>query len=395
MRPRHPPIGGGRYFSVLSLYRSSMVYPTFDFFPRGTPLLVTDRIEGRMEAALSAGASAGEAYDRMEAEQVRQLREDPAFRDDLRAAYESAGVNLVSATMMGFGRSGTYADGVRADLERWTGRFDAVPWLRKATTPEIAREIVADGDVGVVPNTQNLGAAIEGDVDRVDALYDAGVRVGQLTYNSQNLVGHGCTERVDAGLSHHGVEVVERMNDLGMVVDCSHCGPETTLDAVAVSEAPVAYTHTFSRALADHDRGKSDEALAAVEAADGYVGILAVPFFLAPGQQEATFSLFFDHLDHVVDRVGVDRVGIGTDWGSWTPEIPEALHDGFVETFRELGFREEHGVTIGRGYGPLQRYEDWPAIVSGLAERGYDEDERRRLLGENFLDFWERVTAAV
>lgn len=369
-----------------------MTEPTFDFFPRGTPLLVTDRIDRRMREALESGASAGEAYDWMETEQVRQLREEPSFRDSLRVAFDAAGVNLVSPTMMGFGRTGSYAEGVRDDLERWTGRFDAVPWLRKATNPPVAREIVADGGVGVVPNTQNLGAAIDGDVDRIDALYDAGVRVGQLTYNSQNLVGHGCTERVDAGLSHHGVAVVKRMNDVGMVVDLSHCGRETTLDAVAVSEAPVAYTHTFSGALAAHDRGKSDAELDAVREADGYVGVLAVPFFLAPGEQDPPFSRFFDHLDYVVERVGVERVGIGTDWGSWTPELPEALHEGFMETFQELGFREEHGVSIGEGYGPMQRYEDWPAIVEGLEERGYDEAERRGLIGENFLDFWERAT---
>jgi len=368
-----------------------MPEPTFDFFPRGTPLLVTDRIERRMRAELERGADASAAYDAMEEEQVRQLREEPAFRDQLRAAFADAGVTLVSATMMGFDPAGSYADGVRADLARWNGRFDAVPWLRRARSPAEAREIVADGDVGVVPNTQNLGAAIEGDVDGVEELYNAGIRVGQLTYNSQNLVGHGCTDRADARLSNHGVEVVERMNEVGMVVDLSHCGRETTLDAVAVSEDPVAYTHTFSGELADHDRGKSDEELAALGENDGYVGVLAVPFFLAPGEDEASFSQVFDHVDYLVEHVGIDRVGIGTDWGSWTPEIPEALHEGFMRTFRSLGFRKEHGVTIGRGFGPMQQYQDWPAIPAGLKERGYDEDERRKLLGENVLAFWERV----
>jgi len=368
-----------------------MTHPTFDFYPRGTPHLVTDRVERRMHEVLDAGGSAGEAYDAMEAEQVRQLRDDPGFRDDLRAAYDEAGVNLVSATMMSFDRTGSYAEGVTADLERWAGRFDAVPWLRRATSPAAARRIVADGDVGVVPNTQNLGAAVEGDPDRVEALYNAGVRVGQLTYNSQNLVGHGCTERVDAGLSHHGVETVERMNDVGMVVDLSHCGRETTLDAVDVSDAPVAYTHTFARALSDHDRGKSDAELAALREADGYVGVLAVPFFLEPGPGEASFEQVFDHVDYLVERVGLDRVGIGTDWGSWTPEIPDPLRAGFEETFRALGFREEHGVTVGRGFGPMRRYEDWPAIPEGLAARGYDAADRRKLLGENVLSFWERT----
>jgi membrane dipeptidase len=369
-----------------------MTAPVFDFYPRGTPMLVSDRIESAMNEALAAGAPAGGALDAMETEQVRQLRDDPAYRDDLRAAYDRAGVNLVSATMGSLDRRVDYPAGVRRDLARWQGRFDAVPWLRKATTPAAAREIVADGDVGVVLNTQNLGAAIDGDVDEVEALYDAGVRIGQLTYNSGNLVGTGCTERVDAGLTNHGVEVVERMNDLGMVVDLSHVGRATTLDAIECSDGPVAFTHTFCESLAEHDRAKSAAEIEALADVDGYMGVLAVPFFLEPGADEASFETFFDHVDCAVDALGIDRVGIGTDWGSWTPEIPEPLREGLLNAFKSFGFREEHGVTIGRGYGPLQRYEDWPAIVDGLEERGYSEAEREKILGENFLSFWERAT---
>ena len=365
----------------------------FDFYPRGTPLVMSKRMESAMHKVLDAGKTAGAAYDAIENAQVRELRKSAEYRDALRTAYANAGVTLISPTMGSLDQSMSYAQGVHEDLARWQARFDSVPWLRKATTPAKAHEIVDDGDVGVVPNTQNLGAAIEGDPNAVETLYDMGVRVGQLTYNSQNLIGHGCTERVDAGLSHHGVAAVERMNDLGMVVDLSHCGYETTLDAVAVSDRPVAYTHTFCEALAEHDRGKSDEELEALRDADGYVGVLAVPFFLEPGNADADFETFFDHIDRMVEIVGVDRVGIGTDWGSWTPELPKELHDGFMDAFTAMGFREEHGVSIGQGYGPMDRYEDWGAIPDGLADRGYDADEQRKILGENFLTYWERATA--
>lgn len=371
-----------------------MPEPVFDFYPRGTPLLVSDGMDAAMHDALDAGATAGGAYDAMEDAQVRELRTNPTYRSDLRDAYAEAGVNLVSPTMGSLDGSLSFPEGVRRDLARWQARFDAVPWLRKATTPADARSIVADGDVGVVPNVQNLGAAVDGDPDEVERLYNAGVRVGQLTYNSANLVGTGCTERVDAGLTYHGVEVVERMNDLGMVVDLSHVGRASTLDAVDASDRPVAFTHTFCGSLSDHDRGKSREELEALRDADGYMGVLAVPFFLEPGADEASFDAFFDHVDRAVSVLGVDRVGIGTDWGSWTPEIPEELHDGLLEAFQTMGFREEHGVTIGRGYGPMQRYQDWPVIAEGLADRGYDEDERAKLLGGNVLDFWERAVGA-
>jgi membrane dipeptidase len=183
------------------------------------------------------------------------------------------------------------------------------------------------------------------------------------------------------------------MNELGMVVDLSHCGRETTLDAVSVSEKPVAYTHTFCKALADHDRGKSDEELERLRENDGYVGVLAVPFFLEPGIDDANFETFFDHIDRMVEIVGIDRVGIGTDWGSWTSEIPEPLHEGIMESFSKAGFRKEHGLDIGIGYGPMDRYEDWSVIPERLAKRGYDAEQRRKILGENVLDFWDRAIA--
>lgn len=365
--------------------------PTFDFFPRGTPLLVSDRMEAAMEESLAAGDGAGAAYDAIENEQVRQLEEDPAYRDRLRRAYEEAGVNLVSPTMGSLDASLPFREGVRQDLLRWQARFDAVDWLEKVRTPAEAREAVERGHVGVVLNVQNGGAAIDGDVDETDRLYQAGVRVVQLTYNSQNLVGVGCTERVDAGLSHHGVEFVERLQDRGMVVDLSHCGRETTLDAIDVAEGPVAVTHSFAGALADHDRAKSDAEIEALAAVDGYFGVLAVPFFLSPGESDPDFDVFFDHIDYAVSKLGIDRVGIGTDWGSWTPELPEPLHDGLREAFAGMGFREEHGVTIGTGFGPMDAYHDWSAIPEGLRERGYDGTEVAKLVGGNFLDFWDRT----
>ena len=370
----------------------SNVQPVFDYYPRGTPVVQSERMKQAMEEVLAHGAGAGEANDAIENEMVRQLRDDAEYRADLRAAYDEAGVNLVSPTMGSLNTDLSYAEGVRRDIARWQARIDAVDWFEKAATPDDARAIVDRGNVGVVLNVQNLGAALEGDATEVDRLYDLGVRIAQLTYNSGNLVGTGCTERVDAGLTSHGVEVVERCHERGMIVDLSHCGTATTLDAIEISDRPVAITHAFSQSLADHDRGKSDEELAALADVDGYMGVLAVPFFLDPGNANATFDLFFDHVDYVVDRLGIDRVGIGTDWGSWTPEVPEPIREGIRAAFSTMGFREEHGVEVGVGFDTMQRYEDWSVIPEGLAERGYDESERAKILGENVLSFWERAT---
>lgn len=366
--------------------------PVFDFFPRGTPLIMHDEMTAAMHASLDAGHGAATALDAIENAQVDCLRNDPTYADRLREAYATAGVNLVSATMGSYDPSLAYPEGVRQDIARWRARIDALPYLHAVTDPAHARDIVSAGDVGVVMNVQNGGLALEGSVDEVDVLEHVGVRVFQLTYNDQNLVGTGCTERHDGGLSNHGVAVIERLNDRGVIVDTSHCGRQTTLDAIEVSTAPVAITHAFCGALADHDRAKSDEELDALAASDGYIGILAVPFFLQPGSDDVPFDTFFDHIEYAVDRIGIDRVGIGTDWGSWTPELPDPLHDGIKHAFQQMGFREEHGLKVGEGFGPLQSYEDWQAIPRGLEERGYTDVEIAGILGENFLAFWDRVT---
>src|SRR5207253_1958845 len=130
-------------------------------------------------------------------------------------------------------------------------------------------------------------------------------------------VGVGCTERVDAGLSNFGLQVVERCNQLGVIVDTSHCGRLTTLDACRASRTPVIANHASARAVHAHVRGKSDEELDAIAASGGLIGVVAVPFFLAGGHP--TIEAMLDHIDYIAGRVGWRHVGIGTDWPLQAP----------------------------------------------------------------------------
>jgi len=351
-----------------------MATPVFDYHA-GSPWIRNEATDGAIEAAVADGESGREAYSRAE---TRELRGNEAARDRLREAYESAGVDVVSVT-------------THEDFWRWSARFDAVPWLEKVTTPAEARAVAETDEVGVLLNTQNLGLQTD-DLDGVEEMYDRGVRIAQLTYNRQNRLGTGCTDRSDGGLSNSGVDTVARLNELGMVVDLSHCGTETTLDAVERSAAPVAYTHTCCRSVYDHDRGKTDEELEAVAEADGYVGVVAVPFFLTDADDPG-IEAFFDHLEHAVDVVGAERVGIGSDFSSVDAEYPEPLKPGAMERLEELGFREEHGVELGEGFGGMESYADWSLLYEGVEER-FTDREARHVLGESFLSFWERVRAA-
>ena len=118
------------------------------------------------------------------------------------------------------------------------------------------------------------------DLSAFDKAYAKGLRSYMLTYNRMDNVGVGCTERVDAGLSTFGVEVVKHCNDIGMIVDVSHCGHLTTLDACRHSKKPVNANHTSSRSLSSHARGKSNEALRAIAETGGVIGVVALPIFL-------------------------------------------------------------------------------------------------------------------
>ncbi len=155
-------------------------------------------------------------------------------------------------------------------------------------------------------------AVLEDDIARVEKLRGLGVRTVQLTYNTRNLLGDGCLERTNAGLSRFGVDVVARMNELKLLVDVSHSGEATTLDAIRLSKVPVAVTHAGCRAVFDHPRNKSDTALRALADRGGVVGIFQINPYLGPHERN-TLDDYLAHIDHAIDVAGIDHVGIGSD----------------------------------------------------------------------------------
>ncbi|HAZ32021.1 MAG TPA: dipeptidase, partial [Dehalococcoidia bacterium] len=231
-------------------------------------------------------------------------------------------------------------------------------------------------------NTTHMGT----DLDKLGFFYDLGVRIIQLTYNMRNFVGDGCTERTDCGLSNFGIQVVKRMNELGILVDLSHCGHKTTMDAIEISIRPVAFTHAFCRKLRQHDRGKTDEELKALAEKGGYCGIVVVPFFLA--KESPSLDHFLDHLEHAIELMGIDKVGVGTDWGV---VYPEPLRARLNEEVKRIGFREEHNVDWGAVTEGFNDWRDWPNITYGLVSRGYSDEEIKGILGGNFLNIFREV----
>jgi membrane dipeptidase len=231
--------------------------------------------------------------------------------------------------------------------------------------------------IGVIMGLQNADEFR--DAKDVKAFHQLGLRCAQLTYNTQNLLGSGSTERVDGGLTDYGVEIVKAMNEVGMLVDVSHSGDRTTLDAIELSAKPIAITHSNCRALNDHPRLKTDEAIRKLAAKGGVMGITGVRMFVK-GSEPTTIEDIVDHIDHVAKLVGIEHVGIGSDsdlmgYDKMPPEQLKQLRAAYKASY---AFRERIDTD---GFDHPQKVYD---LAAALLKRGYGEADIELVLGGNF-----------
>jgi membrane dipeptidase len=249
-----------------------------------------------------------------------------------------------------------------------------------------------EGKVGMIAGFQTP-LVVEDELDYVEALYAVGARTMQITYNERCYLGDGCQERNPAGLSHFGVEVVREMNRIGFLIDLSHVSDATAREAAALSTRPVIISHSACSALRPNPRSASDELIRLVARTGGTMGICFLPFLLDPdGKTTCTLDDLLRHVDHVVDLVGVDHVGFGSD-------LTEEINP--VEMMTELG---ELGNWPNKPYRPVV-YPPLPWIFApeadslakfgnltlGLLARGYTDEEARKIMGGNFLRVFGEV----
>jgi membrane dipeptidase len=238
--------------------------------------------------------------------------------------------------------------------------------------------VKTSGKAGILIGVQNSEHFRS--TDDVDLFHALGQRVSQLTYNRRNMIGDGSTERTNGGLSDFGVSIVEKMNAVGMAVDVSHSGDQTTLDACAVSKKPVLFTHSNARALnPGHPRCKTDEAIRAMAKTGGVMGITGVRMFVK-ADEPTTIEHFLDHYDHVAKLVGPQHLGIGSDidldgYDDMPPEENRRLRAGYKGSY---GFREKIDI---EGVDHPKRVYD---LTEGLIRRKYSDADIRGILGGNF-----------
>jgi membrane dipeptidase len=278
-----------------------------------------------------------------------------------------------------------------ADLAAWQARFERHPDrlapVLKASDIERAKR---KGKLGVMLGFQNA-TCIEDDLGNLRVLRDRGARCLQLTYNSRNLLGDGCTERTNAGLSDFGVGAVETMNELGMVVDLSHCGERTSRDAIAVSRRPPAFTHTMCRAIHDHPRAKSDELLRAMADRGGMIGIVSLGYFIGP-TAATSFADYLNHIDHAVRVAGLEHVGLASDYSIRGIQATESRESWYEP--RQRSFKPSYNLRWPPWIPELDPPERFRATARGLARRGYREGDIEKILGLNWVAYFKEVFGA-
>ncbi len=305
--------------------------------------------------------------------------------DLLRAWFDQGGLTC-----------GTYGidihDGCDPVLNRWealTATYAQLPWLRCVTTAAEIRQAKREGLIALYAHCQPVHP-LPRELQAIDTAYQKGLRSLMLTYNRMDFVGVGCTERVDAGLSMFGIELLQHCNDIGMIVDVSHCGHLTTLDACRHSRRPVNANHTAARAAYDHARGKSDEALRAIAETGGVIGVVAAPPFLTDSPTPSIEHML-NHIEHIADLVGWQHVALGTDWPL---QAPDAVLKALEVEMSNAGFREQDRLDLTQRLAGFDDCRDLPNVTRGLVKRGYSDEQIQGILGENALRVFEAVCGA-
>lgn len=206
---------------------------------------------------------------------------------------------------------------------------------------------------------------LDGDLGVLRLFYQLGIRAVGLTWNRRNQAGDGIAERrTGGGLTEFGVRLVQEMNRLGMLIDVAHLAPRGVADVLEISQTPVIASHANAHALCPHPRNLTDEQLCAIAARGGVVGVTFYRGFIAPDAQAATVERLVEHIDHLVSVMGIDHVGLGSDF------------DGFL------------GEPAPEGLEDVTRLPD---LTARLLERGYRVESVQKILGGNFLRILREV----
>lgn len=322
-----------------------------------------------------------------------ELPDDAPWTDGDVADAHRSGVTAVNLTINEVGNG--------PDRFEKTVRFIALIERELASHPDVFMKVLRGSDLAAARDSHRLGlifgcqdtSMLDGDLGRLTLFHGLGVRIAQPTYNLRNLMGDGCLEEADGGLSRLGYEFVSEVNRLRIVLDLSHAGRRVISQGIQASKAPMAITHTGCRALVDLPRNTDDVSLKALADRGGVAGIYFMPFLRASGQPHAEDLI--RHLEHAVNVCGEDHVGLGTDGNLSGIEINDAFRESmrkFVEARRKAGIsapgESPDVVNLIPEYNEPRRFLK---LADDLAMRGWSSARIEKILGANFARLFAEV----
>ena len=282
--------------------------------------------------------------------------------------------------------------GTMAGIGAWFRRLweypDKLLHVTEVADIHRARE---EGKMGVIFHFQG-SLPIERNLDNIELYQRLGVRMIQLCYNVRDLVGDGCAEDGNAGLSAFGRAVVKELNRVGIVVDCAHTGRRTTLEAIELSDRPVVVSHGNAKAVCESVRNIDDEVIKAVARSGGIVGLNGHPAFIVPDTLRPTQDQLIEHAIHIAELVGVDHVGLGIDYfrgmsGVVSDEQALAVWEGHVAS----GLWDPRHYPRPPIHYPqgMETPEGLSSLADSLARRGFDDQEVAKIMGLNWMRVFE------
>lgn len=370
----------------LALHHDALVWDAYGFLPSAYP-------DDSCRELLQQGPCRDERIDFYE--QYRQIGylQKPELRANMLKILAAADVNCV------FQNSGVESSSIPQlikRLSRFTYLVDRYPeYFCRAPFPEQADAAQQAGKYAVcmsanaVPMPEPIPSTRQA-LYYLTVFFQLGIRMMHLTYNRRNLLGDGCGESSDGGLSSFGREVIAEMNRVGILADVSHCGQRTSLEAAECSAAPVVASHSAVLALGSHPRCKSDEVIKAIAKSGGYVGICTYPeFYRGSGKIDS----FLDHIDYIAEHFGVDHVAIGTDRGAVCEPSPRP-----VPPFKTRPIFEKLKVPatpfeVTPEMTDSTAWTNWPLFTVGLVRRGYADRDIRKIIGGNIRRVLSRTLA--
>ncbi len=293
------------------------------------------------------------------------------------------GVTMVHVTIV-------YHEQIRETLLRiseWHRHFEHNPDLiMPVKSTDDIRRAKEQGKVGIMFGAQNC-SPIEDDIGMVEVMRELNLMIMQLTYNNQSLLACGCYEAEDSGVTRFGKQVIKEMNRVGMVVDMSHSGERSTLDAIELSERPIVISHANPTSFHAAKRNKSDTVLKALGESGGLLGFSLYPFHLKNGP-DCTLEDFCDMVARTADLMGIDHIGIGTDLCQEQPlSVLEWMRNGRWSKEKDYGEGSKSNANWPRPLSWFRDNRDFPNITAGLQARGFSDEEVAKIMGQNWLNY--------